>query len=139
MLLIPGPTHPFSTSTVVLHVQDQRILKGTLAFELLDDPADPLIHPIDHRGVDFHARRFPSFVLDTIPIPDPFGQDHALCIEPQFDSLFESSLSNRFVTGIITASIARDILGERMHRPMSSGVGDVQKKRFLRVLLRMLA
>ena len=111
MLLVSRPTHPFSTSAVVLHVQDQRVLEGTLAFELLDDPPDPLIHPINHRGVDFHACRLPSFVLNAFPIPDPFGQDHALWIEPQFDSFFESSSSNRFVTGIITTSITRDILG----------------------------
>ena len=48
------PDHHLRTCTVVGGEQDKRVFKSAHRFELGKNPADLLVHPVDHRGVNRH-------------------------------------------------------------------------------------
>ena len=98
------PTHRFGATTVVLQKKNQRVVELIFFSKLLDDPADALVHAIDHRGIDFHATGFPGFVFHSstnhrLPARAP----HFRSIRPSFCVRSKRARANRFITAIIFA------------------------------------
>ena len=52
-------------AAVVLQEQDQRVVELAGPLQLRDDLADALVHAVDHRRVDFHARALPTSCPST--------------------------------------------------------------------------
>ena len=106
-----------------------------LLLELRDDPADALVHAVDHRRVDFHAAGFPGLVARPCPSRRPGrsapsrGRSGPVCF-----SRSKRAWRIGLVAAVVLALVLGDVLFEGVHRPVGGGVGDVQEERLSGVL-----
>ena len=129
------PAITLGATSVVLEIDEQRVLQSALPFQLRGDAPDAPIHGLDHRGIDLHALDFPLAVLDGIPLAHggrhfPAGIEHA-----EFPCPFEPRLPDGVVAGGVAALVAGDVLRQRVHGPVRAGVGDVEEERLLGMVL----
>ena len=121
----------FSVAAVVLHEHDQRVVILAIFPECVDDAPDALIHVIDHRSIDFHAARFPFLILHFIPITGHRTQFPLPMNQAERFHFFKPRFSDRLIAAIVFSLVFGDVLFQRMHRPVGSGVGDIHEKRLV--------
>ena len=129
----------FRAAAVVLQKQDQRVVELPLPLDLGHDAADPLIHVVDHRRVDFHVAALPRLVFHLLPVVRlrrKLGRriDQAGRFEP-----LQSLGANRREPLVVFSLVLGDVFRQGVHRPMCRRVSDVQKERLLGRLLGMFA
>ena len=128
-------TEDFGTATVVLEEKDQRVVELVGVLESLDDASYSLIHVVDHGGVDFHAGSFPFLMLDFIPVADHGGGFPMVGKQLHFFEALDPVSAGGGVATVVFALVFGDVLRQGVHGPVRSGVGDVLKEGFVRVLL----
>ncbi len=99
--------------------------------ELVEDPADALIHAVDHRGVDSHPGRLPFLVSLITP-----GTSAGVARGERPGAVYQAKLHLPFMpapTEFIPAdrvlvAIPCDVLLQGVHRPMWRGVGEIEEE-----------
>ena len=61
--------HDLGRGPVVAGEEDQRVVETLHRLELVEDPADLLVHRLDHCGMDRHLRRLELLLLGREPLP----------------------------------------------------------------------
>lgn len=99
----------------------------------------PLVHAVDHGGVDFHAAGLPGLVLGDRPFGIQRSRIPSRVHDAQLLEPCESGTTHGGVACIVSTAVLGDVLLLGVHRPVGSRVGDVQEKWLLATLLAVFA
>lgn len=128
----------FGAATIVLEVEDEGVLELAVAFESIDQAADALVHAVEHCGIDLHAAGLPGFVFDCIPIFFEWWDGPMVGYETELPHFFDASLADRAIAEIVAAFVFGDVGRFGVHGPVGGGVGDVEEKGLVRLVLMVL-
>ena len=120
------------TPAVVGQKHDQRVLFLADLLEFLEDPADPAVHVVDLRGVDFHPPLMPLAERHFQPGLDPAVARHERPLRPNYplaDHPLVASLAELIPAHGVLALVSGDVFGSCMKRPVRGGVGHVEEER----------
>ena len=120
----------FGATAIVLQEEDEGVVELAMFFQFGDEAADALVHGVNHRGVNFHAAGFPSFVGDFVPVTDSGGGGPLGFDQTEGAGFGEAGFANGVVALVVAAAVAGDVGFECVHGPVGGGVGDVQEEGF---------
>ncbi len=150
-----APDHHLGARAVVGDEADQRVFERSHRSDLVDDPADLAIHPVDHRRVNGHLVRLESLLavaqfgprngtgqlvgaellvrfgkrIRRSDIPLDRGEGRAA--DPQFLHPIPSSVAKRIPAGEVGRLVFRDVLGRSLDREVGRGEGDIAEERLI--------
>ena len=121
-----APAHALGATSVVGEEKDQGVVEHLSFLQCPDDPSEPLVEPVDHRGVSLHQADLPFLVRGVLPgDPVPRGQFPFLVDQAHFQLALVACFSHHFPALVVTALVLGHVLGKRVHRPVGRCVGDV--------------
>ena len=131
-------THAFRTAAVVGQKQDERVVVLARILERLHHAAHALIHVVDHGGVSLHQANFPFLILGIGPWGGlgvarchfPLGIDKTHLELPRM-----ARLAQGVPALVVLALVPGNVLGQRVHGPVGSGVGDVDEEGIVALVL----
>ena len=109
-----------------------------MLLDLVNDSTNATIRSINHSRIDFHAATVPFLVVRFVPIERRRRHRPFLIQHTKFNRALIAGAADWFETVVVLAFVFCDVFFERMHRPVGTGVGDVQEERFVFVGLMMI-
>ncbi len=157
-----APDHDLGAGTVVGEEEDQRVLECVHREELVEDPADLAIHPVDHRRVDRHLA---GLEIALSRVEDGPGERSVQLVRAEFlDGVGErirraqvafhrgqpgppdlqaleptpALVSQGVPAGEVGVAIAGDVARRRLEREVRSREGDVAQEGLRPVMIRVI-
>ncbi len=121
-----------TTAAIVGKKEHQGLLGNPRVIEGLQDPTDPLVHRINHRGINRHAKRLPFLVLLFFPGADPgfaLGPFPLRIDQPHADHALVAFIPEFLPAAEIAFFVACDIFRLGVKRIMRRRVADVDQER----------
>ena len=118
---------------VIGHEQDDRVFVQSRLFQVVEHPADVVVHVVDRTGIDLHAAGMdsPCLIAQFIPGGDgrrPFAQPGAGREQSQIDHAGQAHFPQNVVTVVVPSLIEVDMRLRRLHGNVRSGEIQVGEK-----------
>src|SRR5665213_1107518 len=128
----------FVVAAVVFHVHHQRVVVFAVVLERLHDPADTLIHVVNHGGVYLHASRLALLVWHFVPFAPFRAEVPFRIVQPHLLEPLEAGFSDGLIAAIVFPLVFGNVLFQRLHGPMSGRVGNIEEKRLIGMGMAMI-